>query len=220
MTARRVNVEAPVALAKALMARGGRFIFLSSGAVFGRDGERPLAEEITGPRSVYGTLKAEAEKELRQLGPGGTIVRFGKVLTPQFALFNRWIAILARHGQVEAFLDHMVAPIAIDDAVSSIAALIDHNGIGLYQISAAHDISYADAARHFAQRLNVPEDRVMPLRAAQAGVADEEICTYAALDTSRLSALTGFVPPAPTDVIDTVFAEQISAAQKSREPLL
>src|SRR5262249_44492842 len=78
--AHRVNVEAPLELARALAPAGTRVILLSTSAVLGcltpyvDEGAEPA------PRSVYARLKAEAERCLLELGPLVSVLRLTKVV--------------------------------------------------------------------------------------------------------------------------------------------
>ena len=67
--AHRVNVTAPLELARTLTEAGSRVILLSTSAVFGC--LAPHVEESAGPapRSAYARLKAEAEARLLELSP-------------------------------------------------------------------------------------------------------------------------------------------------------
>jgi dTDP-4-dehydrorhamnose reductase len=209
--ARRVNVEASVALCSDLVSRGARVIFLSTSAVF--DCLSPFArgDSRVAPRSVYGRLKAEAEAGVLALGDNATILRLTKVLTPDNGVLSRWISELKNGQVVRAFGDHRMCPILLDETLAAIGALIERGESGVYQISGAADISFEEAARHLADRVGVPSHRVIAVRAQDSGVAPEDITPFTSLETSRLSALTGYIPPAPGAVIDRVFAPSLTA---------
>jgi dTDP-4-dehydrorhamnose reductase len=215
--ARRVNATGPARLAQRLVARGTRVLLLSTNAVY--DWQTPCvpASQLPCPLTVYGQLKAEAETEFAALGEAAVILRLSKVLTPELKLFCGWIDALADGGEVTAFTDLHLAPIALADAVSALLALADRPVSGLFQISGAKDISYVAAARHLARRLGVPQTRVGEGSAAAAGFPAEEITTFSSLDSSRFSELTGWVPPDPYAVLDRVFGPALAAARNPNE---
>jgi dTDP-4-dehydrorhamnose reductase len=204
--ARDLNVEATVGLARRLVDQGSRVLLLSTSAVF--DGSRPhrRAEEPTGSASLYGSLKAEAEAGVIALGATASVLRLTKLVTPQVPLFAGWVAALAAGRQVRAFADLRFCPLALDHVVTALLAAIDDRGGGIYQVSGSEDISYAEAARHLAFRLHAPSYLVEVASAADHGIPPGEILAHTSLDTSRLSALTGFRPPSPFAVLDSVFA--------------
>lgn len=201
--ARRVNVKARGELARMAVANGGRVVALSSSAVF--DCLRPRAEADwkPAPRSAYGRLMAEAETSI--LTCGGAVLRSTKVMAAGFGVLPNWIATLRSGGTVQAFEDHTFSPLPLKDVVDAIIALVEQPEGGIFQVSGASDISYADAARYLADRVGVPQDRVMAIRAANSGIPETDVTPFTSLDTSRLSALTGFRPPDPGAVIDTIF---------------
>ena len=211
--ARQINVTAPVALCADLVSRGTRVILLSTSAVF--DGRTPHvgASKPPSPRSMYGRLKAEAERRVLALGENASVLRLTKVLSRETGILAQWVGELKSGRNIQAFDDHRFCPITLDNALDTIAALIEGGGeSGIYQVSGSADISFVEAARHLAARIGVPPQRVTAVNAEECGVPAEEITPFTSLDTSRLSALTGFVPPQPYAVIDRAFATSLAPA--------
>jgi len=209
--ARQVNVTTPVMLAERLVARGTRVIFLSSSAVF--DGELPFApaDRATAPKSAYGMLKSEAEAAMLGLGRKVSILRMTKVIAPDMPLLAKWIKSLARGGGIQAFSDLNFCPVAVSDVTNAITAIVsDASGGGIYQISGNEDISYFRAAQHFAERLNVPLNRVEAALAIRHGIPSVEVPRFTSLDASRFIALTGWTPPSPSSVLDEAFGPVLS----------
>jgi dTDP-4-dehydrorhamnose reductase len=208
----RVNVEAPVAIANQLVPRGTHVLLLSTSAVF--DCYEPLrkADSIRAPRSVYGRLKTEAESRLLEKGQGTAVLRLTKVLNPEAGILSKWIDDLAIGREIRAFEDHRFCPLPVCAAVDAIAAIIGSGENGLFQLSGANDISYAEAALHLASRLSRSPEKIIAVSAAANGFLMNEITPYTSLDTSRLSQMTGFVPPRAFDVIDTVYRPALARA--------
>ena len=82
---------------------------------------------------------------------------------------------------------------------------MDVGGAGIYQISGSHDISYAEAARHFAVRMGMGNGHVTAGFAVADGIPDEEVATFTSLDDSRLAALTKQRSPNAFHVMNAVF---------------
>jgi dTDP-4-dehydrorhamnose reductase len=215
--ARRVNVDTPVALARQLVSRGARAILLSTGAVFDGRSPRVPASRPTGPTTAYGRLKADAERAFLALGAAACVVRLTKVLTPTMPLFVGWIEALARGETIGAFSDMSLSPISLKDAVSGLLAVADDSGGGVYQLSGATDIGYADAARHLARRLGFGPDRVVAVRAVDNGIPAEQAVLFTSLDPARMVALTGRPAPDPFDVLDRVYGPVIAAALAAKQ---
>lgn len=207
--ARQVNVIGAVMLARRFIERGTRVVRLSSSAVF--DGKHPkvVADTPTGSLSVYGQIQAEAERAMLALGPMATVLRLTKVVTPAFPVVRAWLAALAEGGCIEAFTDHRISPISLRCAVDAIVAVVQQREGGIFQVSGGGDISYVEFAYHLVERLGLPRERVVPIRAAQKGVPSEEVTGYTSMDTSRLTALTGFVAPEPFSVFDQIFDAEL-----------
>ena len=202
--ARRVNVESPVALAGRLAGQGTRSVLISTNAVF--DGSRPHqpADAPTRPASVYGSLKAEAERGFLALGEKGAVVRLTKVLDPAHALLTRWRDALVRNEPIGAFTDLHLAPIALEDVEAAIVAAL--GGGRIVQVSGRDDVSYHDAATCLARALGKPATLVAAQSAAAAGIPESDRPRYTSLDASELAARTGWSPPSAYDVVTSVFA--------------
>ena len=208
----RVNVTAPAALAARLVRLGSRVVLLSTSAVLDCAVPRMLADRALSPASAYGKHKAQAETAFLSLGSAAMVLRLTKVLMPESRLFNGWIDALARGERVSAFHDLRISPLSLDHVLGALMEIADEGGGGMFQVSGASDISYADAARHLAERLGVPTDRVHAVSAIASGIPAEEVTAYTSLDTRRLSKLRGSSAPEPRAVIDTVYGSRIAMA--------
>lgn len=202
--ARRVNVDAPIALADRLARQGTRSVLISTNAVF--DGARPrqAADAPTRPASLYGALKADAERGFLALGELGAVVRLTKVLDPGHVLFSRWRDALKRNQRIGAFSDLRLAPIALSDVETAVMAAV--KGGGILQVSGLEDVSYHAAAVCLAQALCRPAALVEAQSAAKAGIPDSDRPLHTTLDATELAARAPWTPPRPYDVIASVFA--------------
>lgn len=217
--AQQINVTGPAVVARRLVEQRTNVVLLSTSAVF--DWSMPLspAERPPCPLTFYGEMKAEAERRFAQLGSHASILRLSKVLTPDYGLVRGWIKALSGGQRVTAFSDLYMAPIALADALISLETIAHNSEGGIYQFSAASDITYFDAARHIAMRLGVDPGLVTDAQAADAGIPAEELVHYSSLDASRLAAINGRSAPNPFYVIDTVFGSTLAtepAASSSR----
>lgn len=201
---RQVNVEAPAAIARTLGGRGAHMVFLSSNAVF--DGAKPLRHEAepVSPMTQYGREKVEGEQRILALG-NAAILRLTKVLTPGLPLLRGWLDDLANGRVVRPVHDMQIAPLTLDQVTAALAALGSQRAEGVFHQSGARDISYADVARHLAQRLGADPGLVQPWSRTEAGITVGGYGRYSCLATERLTRLTGFAPPEPTAVLDEVY---------------
>lgn len=206
---RRVNVEVPAQVGRHYRAAGARVVLLSTSAVFDCLAPNMAAEAPMSPLSAYGRMKAEAETALLALGPSMSVLRLTKVLTPDMALLNCWIAALKASSPVRAFTDMTVAPITLSDVEAALLAVISDGTGGRCQVSASDDVSYAAIAGHLARRLGVPESLVEAVDAASAGIPPNEVTRFTSLDTRRLQAISSWRPSPGLAAVDRVFAPSL-----------
>lgn len=213
--AHRVNVAGPLALARRLVGAGSRVVLLSTSAVF--DGSRPhrREDEAPCPTTAYGWLKAEAEAGFLGFGAAASVLRLTKVVTPDMPLLAGWMAALSAGRSVEAFADLRFCPLALEDVLDALLAVI-RNGDdgGVRHVSGSSDVSYAEAARHLAHSRGADPRLVRPTLAIEHGIQPAEILVHTSLGTSRLSALTGFRPPAPETVLDAAFPPAVATRRQ------
>lgn len=159
---RQVNVINTVKLIKNLVSCGSFVVFLSTNAVF--DGEKPLAKssDALNPQTEYGKQKAAVERQLLSLGGSIAVVRLGKVIVPDMDLFQGWVRDLERGREIYPFSDMVFSPISLQVAVACICMVVMDELLGVSQVTAPVDISYAEAAYDIAKRIGADETLVKP----------------------------------------------------------
>jgi len=207
-----VNVEAPVLLARAALGAGRRVIFLSTSSVFNGDLPFPGEDDELTPHAAYSMQKAEAERRLSAL-PGwlsnGAIVRLTKALSPSTSPIPGWRERLGRGETITPFSDLTFAPISLQFAVSALIQITLSAHCGIFHLSGAADVTYAQFARRYAQALGPGADIVEPTTSAQAGVKLLFNPRHSALGTARTQRLTGIAPQSLDGVVeDLLQAEQ------------
>lgn len=212
--AHRVNVEAPLEIGRTFTQTGARLLLLSTSAVFGCLAPHVEESARPTPRSVYGRIKAEAESRLLELGSQVSILRLTKVVKPNAGLPSEWMRHLGERRPVQAFDDCRFCPLAVAHVVDAITAVVEGGQGGAYHLSGATDISYAKAASFLAERIGVTKDLVEPMRGVDSGIPNAELTRFTSLACGRLMRLTGFVPPAPLDVLQHVYGPEIDAARQ------
>ena len=142
------------------------------------------------------------------LGSAASIVRLSKVLRSDDRLFTGWINDLNQKKNITAFADHHLAPISLAETIEALLAISQSPDSGLFQMSGARDISSFDAACRLASLTNADPTLVVATKAAENGVPANEIIHNSTLDSSRITALTGWTPRDPLSVIDEVFRDK------------
>lgn len=200
-----INVDAPARIARVFAARRARVVFLSTAAALDCASPAMRSDHAGAGRSVYGRSKAAAERALLAIDPGATILRIAKVLKPGEPLVIGWIRTLREGGRVEAFSDQRIAPVAVGHVCAALAALGDMSDGGVYQLSGSRDIRYFDLALTLASMTGAAVDQVVACRAIEKGISEEETLSYNSMDCSRLTALAGFAPPDPAELVETMY---------------
>ena len=199
------NVHNTVAVAKKLVANDAFVVFPSTNLVF--DGSVPFreAEDVVCPQTEYGWQKAETERQLLASGDSTSVVRFTKVLGPNMPLLKGWIEALQNNEVIHPFSDMVMAPVPLSFAVHVLHRITELRRPGIVQVSGKEDVTYAQVARHIAQRIGASPDLVQPMKSTEAGLQLEAVPSYTTLDTTRLRMELGMEPPDVWSAINSVF---------------
>ena len=167
---RRVNVESPAAIARAVQASGGAVVFISTNLVFGGITDAPAWDAQLSPATVYGSQKAQAEAAILAMVDRVAIVRLTKVVHPRLALFSDWRKSLSKGHPIEPFWDLIFSPVLLEDVIRCLIALVTHFEAGVFQLSGDRDVSYAQAAGWLAEESGVPSSLVRARGCHVAGI--------------------------------------------------
>lgn len=203
----RVNVAAPVALARRLAADGARIVFVSTNLVL--DGETPFArlDAPRRPQTLYAAQKARVETALLEDGPPvAAVLRITKVAETLLPLLGRWAQDLAAGRIVRPFSDLVCAPLRLAALVEALVRLGAAPRPGLHHFGADRDVAYAEIARCLAAALGRDPALVEPTTAAAAGVRLPAAPRHTTLDSTPTLAHLG-LPQERTDAaLDGLFA--------------
>lgn len=173
---RQVNVDGTLALADLLAEAGSHLVFLSTNMVF--DGIKPNAQlsDARNPLTEYGRQKAAVEVALLEFNIKASIIRLGKVLPPNFPLFKEWLELLRSGNCIHPHANRTMAPISLAFAIDILSWLVAQKNHGIFQATASHDISYADAAFKLAEIFKSDSYLIKPVNAPLFH-ATKEICS-------------------------------------------
>lgn len=162
----RINVAAPQALAQYYWGQGAFVVFLSSSGVFdGVQDQTPGVQTQPHPLNAYGRQKAEAEFQLlRHTGSehGLAIIRPTKILGEDTPILREWQAALAAGEPIRPHAWRCMAPISVAWAVRAILIVAAAREQGIWHLSSATDINFAEFARQWAQLRGFPANRIQP----------------------------------------------------------
>ncbi len=200
---KEINVDGTLALADLLAESGVHLLFLSTNMVF--DGSKPHARSSDGrnPLTEYGRQKAAVEEALLAPSRKAGIIRLGKVLTPNFPLFQEWLQRLRSGNCIYPHANRTMAPISLDFATDILSWLISQNSHGIFQATASYDITYADAAFKLASLFQIDTSLIEPINApflyTRKGIQPPPF-SYTALEFSP-ELLSLFGVPAPNQAL-------------------
>jgi len=196
---RAVNVDRTLALAARLRECGAHIVFLSTNQVF--DGTVPFRGEgdTVCPLTEYGRQKATAEAALLAAG-GTTVVRFTKVVPPDWPIVRNWRTALDRGESVEAFGDMVLSPVPLGVAVEALVRVGAKRPGGVIHVSGAEDYTYAEFARRLAVAIGTEPDLVREASCRERGIPAEAAPAHTVLATERLLHELGLEPPVASDL--------------------
>jgi len=218
--AHAVNATAPAVLAREAAALGAWLIHYSSDYVFDGSGSRPRHEDDpTGPLNAYGRSKLAGERAVQASGCRHLILRTSWVYAARGANFVRTMLRLAAERDALRVVDDQFgaptgAELLADLTAQLLPALQRRPELGgLYHACAAGQTSWHGYARHLIAHARALGHPVRVSDDAIAGVPSRDYPTPAArplnsrLDTSRLQAAFGLVPPPWQQGVDRVLVE-------------
>jgi dTDP-4-dehydrorhamnose reductase len=210
--ARRINAEAPAAMARWAQARDVPLIHFSTDYVFDGSGERAWREDdAPGLLSVYGATKLAGEHAIRDAGGSFLIVRTSWVYAAEGKNFLRTVARLARErAELRIVADQIGAPTAaaligdvvagmLSEGLETLRELCARAG-GLVHLAASGETSWFGFAEAIVDGLKARDvvltvERIVP-------ISTDDYPTKARrphnsrLDCGRLQQVFGVAPPA------------------------
>ena len=157
--ARRVNADAPGAMAAACADLGVPFVHISTDYVFDGSGEAPRAEDApTAPLGVYGATKLDGERAIAAAGGQWAVLRTSWVFSAHGSNFVRTMRRLgAERPRLTVVADQVGGPTAARDIARAVLTMAEQMTAdpakgGLYHFAGAPDVSWAEFARRVLAR--------------------------------------------------------------------
>lgn len=151
--AHELNVEASAHLARQAAARGAKFVFISTDAVF--NGERGNYSETdeTSPNSEYGRTKVRAEAAVLEAHPSAIVARvnfYGWSPTGRRSLAEFFYRELSAGHNVNGFTDTVVSTMYVESLISAIKLLVANRSTGIFHVASSEPTSKYDFGRRLA----------------------------------------------------------------------
>jgi dTDP-4-dehydrorhamnose reductase len=218
--ARRINAEAPGALARAAAVAGAWLVHYSTDYVFDGSGDAPRGEDApTGPLNVYGRTKLEGEQAIQASGVRHLILRTSWVYGRRGGNFARTMLRLAQERDKLAVIDDQIGAPSGAELIADVtahavrAAVAGGAPSGIYHLAAGGETSWHGYACRVIDAARAKGLPVKVAREAIAAVPSSEFPTPATrpmnsrLDTSKLRRTLGLVLPPWQVGVDRLLAE-------------
>jgi dTDP-4-dehydrorhamnose reductase len=203
----RVNVTETVHLAAQLVKQGAFVVFLSSNTVFNGYVERPNEDEPHSPVTEYGLQKSQAEQRLLTI-PGANehiaIVRLSKVMSPDAGIASEFLRRLRACESFPAFTDLSMAPISLSYAAIGLLQVASRKLPGLFHLSGAEELSYAEFAFRLAGHISAKADLVKAVSSRSALVNVIFSPKFPALGMKRTRKLLCIEPEPLSQVLENL----------------
>lgn len=223
--ARRINAEAPGAIARACAASGAALVHFSTDYVFdGEKGAPYQPDDATCPLNAYGETKLEGERRVLDACPRALVLRTSWVVSAHGKNFVKTMLRLAGEGQpIRVVDDQFGRPTAAADLAGFVLsqarrlaeAPAGDPAFGLHHFANAGETSWRGFAQGLFElalgaRAPVVEaiataDRPAPARRPARGT----------LDTTRLEAVFGVRPRPWREALSDIVAELSAQAEAS-----
>jgi len=159
----RENAIGPEVLATACAARGVKLVTFSSDLVFGDGQASPFVESSqVQPLNQYGRSKVEAERRVLERLPSALVVRTGAFFGPwdEHNFVTLALGALSRGETFAAADDVVVSPTYVPDLVHASLDLLIDEASGVWHLTNAGEVTWAELARQAAERVGLEPRQV------------------------------------------------------------
>ncbi|WNG39207.1 sugar nucleotide-binding protein [Archangium violaceum] len=159
----RENTLGPEVLATACGARGVRLVTFSSDLVFGGERNSAYLESCpVQPLNQYGRSKVEAERRVLERMPEALVVRTGAFFGPwdRHNFVTLALGTLANGDRFAAADDVVVSPTYVPDLVHTCLDLLLDEASGVWHLTNAGEVTWAELARQAASLMGLNPRRV------------------------------------------------------------
>lgn len=199
----RINADAPGVIAQACVSHGALLVHYSTDYVFDGQSTRPyLEEDMTAPLGVYGASKLAGEQAIRASGANHAILRTAWVYAAHSKNFLLTMLRLAsERDELRVVADQFGSPTPAAWIADATTAML-RNGIaasGTWHLTTRGETNWQEFASTIIDEANElgllqRKPRVLPITTAEYPTPAQRPA-YSVLDTTRLQADFGIVPP-------------------------
>jgi dTDP-4-dehydrorhamnose reductase len=170
----RENVHGPSVLAAACIRHGIQLMNFSSDLVFDGEKQTPYVEsDPVKPLNVYGKSKAESEARVLEICPDALMIRTAAFFGPwdRYNFVTLALQALSTGQAFEAAKDMTVTATYVPDLAHACLDLLIDRESGIWHLTNAKPMTWADLARQAAQVAGIDAGRLKAVSAADLGYA-------------------------------------------------
>lgn len=159
----RQNCDATRTLARFARQTGGKFVYVSTDAVYdGARGEYSEADEPS-PINIYARSKLAGEAAALEEHPEALVARttlYGCNIRNKFSLAEWVLHRLQTEQPITGFADVYFSPLLADDLSEVLLDLVEREAHGIFNVGAAEGVSKYDFACRVAELFALPRERI------------------------------------------------------------
>lgn len=170
--AQLLNAEMPGRFARACKDRA-KLVYISTDAVFDGTREEYSETDTPNPLSIYARTKLAGERIVLEHDPGAIVARiniFGWSLFGTRSLAEWFFYNLRAGNPVKGFTDVFFCTQLVNDLAEVLLQMLSQNLSGLYHVVGADCVSKYDFALEIANRLDISDKLIQPVRIAEFGL--------------------------------------------------
>jgi dTDP-4-dehydrorhamnose reductase len=171
--AERINADLPGRFAREVLARGVRFLHISTDAVFdGVDGNY-TEEDEPNPLSQYARTKVQGERAVLEANPEAVVARintFGWSASRKRSLAEFFVNHLKEGQQVQGFVDVFFCPLLANDLVHVFLRMLENGLSGLYHAVGSECLTKYEFGLRLAEKFDLDKSLIRPVSIDDAGL--------------------------------------------------
>ncbi len=194
-----INVTQTLLLIEQLRCQGVHIVYPSTNLVLPCTEPQQSIDTEYGPIGSYGESKAEVEQAVHPC-KDVTIARLPKILDKSGGILRNWSRQLKNSEQISVFTNLKVSPVSLAYCTDFLLQLMVRQMGGIWHLSGAEDISYAEVAKAFITSVGYSPDAETLLEYSQMDMSKGALPAHPGLDCSKTRQVLGIVPQKLNDI--------------------
>lgn len=212
----KINVTETLRLIRRLTGKSCFVVWLSSNTVFNGQSPFPNEDSPYSPTTEYGRQKMATELAILdapELADRVAIVRLSKVVSAVKGMASNFIRRLSDRKPCTAFSDLQLSPASLTYVCAGLKTISLARKPGIFHLSGAEELSYAQFADKLADHLGADRDLVVPGSSSDVNVTVLYRPQHPALGMVRTRRLLGLAPEVMAHLMDELVSRKCGNEQ-------